>query len=388
MPTRRRQNTARPSAGRPVDAASAHPTRRKPARRTAQGVTFRRRVRLGADEGEAETILEVMSAPAADGQAEQAAAAPVAEDAAAPAAAACEASSDAQGAPEPASPADAPRRPRVSLPSPRALRERARALLLGPALAARPRPAACAAEGFYVPAHPVASPHPSTLVEPGAPESRLHWAFVVGLAGLLCMAAVCAFTWLMPAQSADAQEYFVPGITENVSMPQSSWSRGTVPAVYQDDERWGQAPYGVTTLGESGAAPCALCMVYVDLTGDASQTPLDFAGWAETARVASVSMDDVGALLTDGAAACGLAAQALDAEPLALRHALGNGQPVVVVTRADTFDDHLSCVVLTGINEHSRLTLVDPTSAERTAQTWSFDEVLDAATAVYAYTRA
>lgn len=202
------------------------------------------------------------------------------------------------------------------------------------------------------------------------------------------MAAVIAFTWIAPVRSADAQQYFAADLKPDVSAPRGGWTRGVVPAIYQGDERWGSAPYGVTTIGESGAAPCALCMVYVEETGDRSRTPLDFAGWAETARVASPARDDVIALLTDGAADAGLVAQALEPDALALRQALGNGQPVVCVTRAGTFDEHTSCVVLTGINEHSLLVLVDPSSSERSAESWTFDEVLGASDALYSYTRA
>lgn len=272
----------------------------------------------------------------------------------------------------------------------KSLAERARDLLLGPArtLAPTRRGGATTTEGFYVPAHQAHTPAASALVAPHAPGTRLTWAFAIGLAGLLCMAAVIAFTWLAPVRSADAQQYFAADLKPDVSTPRGGWTRGVVPAIYQGDERWGSAPYGVTTIGESGAAPCALCMVYVEETGDRSRTPLDFAGWAETARVASPARDDVIALLTDGAADAGLVAQALEPDALALRQALGNGQPVVCVTRAGTFDEHTSCVVLTGINEHSLLVLVDPSSSERSAESWTFDEVLGASDALYSYTSA
>ena len=71
-----------------------------------------------------------------------------------------------------------------------------------------------------------------------------------------------------------------------------------------------------------------------------------------------------------------------------MRRAIANGNPVICVTRPGTFDEHVSCVVLTGINEHSRIVLVDPSSAERTTESWSFDEVLGASDALYAYTAA
>ena len=312
-------------------------------------------------------------------------------------------------APDPSAGADADATPRGKrLHSPRAvgralrrglaqadradksLAERARDLLLGPArtLASTRRGGATTTEGFYVPAHQAHTPAASALVAPHAPGTRLTWAFAIGLAGLLCMAAVIAFTWIAPVRSAEAQQYFAADLKPDVSTPRGGWTRGVVPAIYQGDERWGSAPYGVTTIGESGAAPCALCMVYVEETGDRSRTPLDFAGWAETARVASPARDDVIALLTDGAADAGLVAQALEPDALGLRQALGNGQPVVCVTRAGTFDEHTSCVVLTGINEHSLLVLVDPASSERSAESWTFDEVLGASDALYSYTSA
>lgn len=274
--------------------------------------------------------------------------------------------------------------------SARPLAERARDLLLGPArtLMPLPRKAAAQAGGPYVPAHQAHTPDASSLMAARTPGSRLNWAFVVGLAGLLCMAAVIAFTWIAPARSADAQPYFAADLKPDVSTPQSGWSRGVTPAIYQGDERWASAAFGMTSIGESGAAPCALCMAYVKETGDASRTPLDFAGWAESARAASSSRDDMIVLLTDGAADAGLRAEALGRDEMALRRAIGSGQPVICVTRPGTFDDHASCVVLTGINEYSMLLLVDPASSERSAQGWDFDEVIDASDAIYAYTLA
>ncbi len=439
MPTRRRADSSRPF---PLTRAegTARPARKKPTRRrakNAQGVTFRRARRaipqadraaeptcaLGREAepltpcfpagNDAATAAASQAAVPQDGVAAAANAAPVGAAMLAAAGIVQDggpAPTQAAGAPEPQAGVgvEAPAREERFL-SPTAFRqalrhglakadradkplaERARDLLLGPARAlapARRSAGTAAAEGFYVPAHQARTPAASALVAPHAPGTRLTWAFAIGLAGLLCMAAVIAFTWIAPARSADAQQYFAADLKPDVSTPRGGWTRGVVPAIYQGDERWAGAPYGVTTIGESGAAPCALCMVYVEETGDRSRTPLDFAGWAESARVASPARDDVIALLTDGAADAGLAAQALEPDALALRQALGNGQPVVCVTRAGTFDDQVSCVVLTGINEHSLLVLVDPASSERSAESWTFDEVLDASDALYSYVSA
>ncbi|WP_277926941.1 papain-like cysteine protease family protein [Adlercreutzia faecimuris] len=419
MPTRRHADPSHPSPHRrPAPDARRPSVRRKPTRRRAKGpdgVAARRRARLGADDtalpiiapdGAAQPAPAVGETAAASSPAGGEAPVPAAASAAAPAsfpdgaeaaalAAAMLASAGAADADPAAGDAAEPHGAGAARPTQRSsdtprrtAAERARALLLGPALrAARPR-AAASSEGFYVPARQAHTPAASSLVAPHTPGTPLNWAFVIGLAGLLCMAAVIAFSWAVPPRSADAQEYFAPDLSVDVSTPQSGWARGTVPAVYQGDPRWAQAAFGVTTIGESGAAPCALCMAYVEETGDGSRTPLDFAGWAEGAGAASAAEADVTVLLTDGAAAAGLDARPLDPDALALRRAIGNGRPVICVTRPGTFDDHVSCVVLTGINEHSQLVIVDPTSSERSAESWTFDEVLDASTALYAYARA
>lgn len=434
MPTRRRADSSRPSPTFRAE-GTAHPARKKPTRRrvkNARGVTFRRRERIrGRSGGEAAVAgarldvltdagATVVASPAgASAAGEPVPVAPAPASASAPVGAAMLAAAGIAGAcgpespqtaaaPDPSAGADA------DVPAPderfltpaafrralrrglaradrtdRSLGERARDLLLGPARAlapARRGAGATAAEGFYVPAHQAHSPGASSLIASRGPGTGLNWAFALGLAGLLCLAAVMAFTWLAPARSADAQQYFAADLRPDMSTPQGGWTRGVVPALYQGDERWANAAYGVTTIGETGAAPCALCMAYVEQTGDTSRTPLDFAGWAEGARVASASYDDVVALLTDGAAAVGLAADPLEADALTVRHAIANGNPVICVTKPGTFDDHVSCVVLTGINEHSQIVLVDPSSAERTAESWTFDEVLDASDALYAYT--
>ena len=68
-----------------------------------------------------------------------------------------------------------------------------------------------------------------------------------------------------------------------LSAAPSTWQQGTVPQLYQVDPQWADRPYSSGTIGTSGAAPLALAMVRIDLTGDASVGPVEVAS-AGTAR--------------------------------------------------------------------------------------------------------
>ena len=161
-----------------------------------------------------------------------------------------------------------------------------------------------------------------------------------------------AFPLIGSADAATAEDGF--------STPRSSWEQGVVPTLYQDDPQWADRPYGSRTVGDAGAAPLCLAMVHIEATG----------------------------LLTDGAAQLGLASREIDANELAMRRELVGDRPIIASMKAGSFGSSDTYIVVTGIDEHGELAVVDPLSRDRTSRHWTFDEIISQATGLWSYTAA
>lgn len=216
--------------------------------------------------------------------------------------------------------------------------------------------------------------------------------FLLGILALLAIAVTSAFAGITLANLAidavnDAHSPFANKETaENLSTPQSSWRQGTAPQLYQADQQWAQRPYGSSTIGADGAAPCCLAMARISLTGDTETGPVEIAAFAQNNGLAKPS--DTTTLLTEGAESMGLCAKQVEASEMALRSEINRGRPVICATAPGTFDEGGSFIVLTRIDENSRLVIRDPLSSERTKKHWEFEEILDCSTALWAYTAA
>ena len=164
-----------------------------------------------------------------------------------------------------------------------------------------------------------------------------------------------AFPLIGSADAATAEDGF--------STPRSSWEQGVVPTLYQDDPQWADRPYGSRTVGDAGAAPLCLAMVHIEATGDASVGPV-------------------------GAAQLGLASREIDANELAMRRELVGDRPIIASMKAGSFGSSDTYIVVTGIDEHGELAVVDPLSRDRTSRHWTFDEIISQATGLWSYTAA
>lgn len=171
---------------------------------------------------------------------------------------------------------------------------------------------------------------------------------------------------------------------QSLSTPQASWERGTVPTLYHDDQQWADRPYGAGTVGDAGAAPLCLSMVSIDALGDADNGPIEVASYAQGAGYADSS--DATNLLTEGAAGLGLEAHEIDANEMAMRHELLNDRPMIAAMAMGSFGTSATYIVVTGIDEHGQLTVVDPLSRDRTSRHWSFDEITSQTTGLWSYT--
>lgn len=157
------------------------------------------------------------------------------------------------------------------------------------------------------------------------------------------------------------------------------WGQGTVPSLYQNDASWADVPYGQATLASTGAAPVALAMAYVAATGDTEYTPVAFAQWATDHDLTAAGTDTVASFLQQAGSAFGLAVEPVEVDAQTLRRAIVSNVPVLVVTQPGTFAPTTSVVVLDDIDKDSHIVLHDPTSPSRSAKSWAFDDITDAA---------
>ena len=187
-----------------------------------------------------------------------------------------------------------------------------------------------------------------------------------------------AFPLIGSADAATAEDGF--------STPRSSWEQGVVPTLYQDDPQWADRPYGSRAVGDAGAAPLCLAMVRIEATGDASMGPVEVASLSQSSGYAD-TVEATG-LLTDGAAQLGLASREIDANELAMRRELVGDRPIIASMKAGSFGSSDTYIVVTGIDEHGELAVVDPLSRDRTSRHWTFDEIISQATGLWSYTAA
>lgn len=230
------------------------------------------------------------------------------------------------------------------------------------------------------------TPRPSRAASPVKPSISPWWALLV--AAILGVVMVLALTALSPfALPATSHAYTQTDSEASgpASTPEALWKKGTVPHLYSNDQHWAAIPYGASTLGLSGAASTVVAMMHVYETGSTDVTPAEVTKWANENNAASTSPESVAAVLTQGAEAFGLKATPIEHSNIAIRQAVASGKPVVALLAQGANGPVETAVVICGIDRDSRLVVNDPTSADNTARSWSFEDVLDGATELYVY---
>lgn len=200
---------------------------------------------------------------------------------------------------------------------------------------------------------------------------------------VLLFAALLAYWWLLPATADADSPYATAEVSEASSTPAAKWKAGSIPSLYQSDPEWSATPYGQATLGDAGAAPTALAMAYVAVTGDKTLSPADFSAWATEHDLTASGADTITAYLTEAAPEFGLALEPLAVEDRELRRAIVSNVPVLIITQPGTFAPTASVVVLDDIDRDSRIVLHDPASTSRSAKSWKFGDITSAAAQAY-----
>ncbi|PNV67799.1 hypothetical protein [Enteroscipio rubneri] len=215
---------------------------------------------------------------------------------------------------------------------------------------------------------------------------------LAAIAAIVLFALACAFAGVFAARAitgfvggGEANPYGNDNATRAASLSesQSTWKKGSVPTLYQDDPQWADRPYGSGTVASAGAAPLCLAMVYIESTGDVQTDPVEVASFSQRSGFADSS--DAAPLLTDGAAELGLAVEPVEASESSIRHALVGGRPVIAAVGPGAFGDEGTYIVLADIDEHGMLIVHDPLSSERSSRHWSFEEICSQSKALWCY---
>ena len=130
-----------------------------------------------------------------------------------------------------------------------------------------------------------------------------------------------------------------------------------------------------------------MAMVYAALTGATDKDPAAMAAFA-TERGYAGPDGTAWLFMTEGAAALGLNATEVPADEQSIRQAIISGRPIICSMGPGDFTTTGHFIVITDIDQNSKLIVHDPNSAERSATSWEFDTILKQCRAMWSYSLA
>lgn len=162
-------------------------------------------------------------------------------------------------------------------------------------------------------------------------------------------------------------------------------TQGTVPQLYDWDERWGYVEYGGEglPLGLTGSGPTCLAMAYMGLTGKSDMTPADMAELAAEGGYDEGDEFCSAELFVNEAEGLGLTCTQIEVSRDQLVTSLGS-YVVAARVRPDTLTSEGHWVLVVGVNENGSVTVYDPTSSEVTGHEWAPGTIADASGGLYA----
>ena len=169
------------------------------------------------------------------------------------------------------------------------------------------------------------------------------------------------------------------------STPSSAWTAGVMPHLYQIDPAWADLPYAGGTIAQTGCGPTCLAMVYIYLTGNTDMGVVEMCALADENGYAA-SGSTSWSFMTEGAAALGLASEALTRTRSSFIAALEAGQPIICNMQPGTFTDIGHYIVVAAIDDEGMCTVYDPNSSYRSAQLWPLQTILTECDMAWAYT--
>lgn len=147
---------------------------------------------------------------------------------------------------------------------------------------------------------------------------------------------------------------------------------GTIPQLFQWDERWGYQNYGSAVIAVTGCGPTALAMVAAGLTGDASITPAKVADYSEENNYYVMGQGTSWTLMYEGCYEFGVAGIELQLMESTIRDELLMGHPIICSMGPGDFTSDGHFIVLTDWTEEG-IKINDPNSREKSEKLWSYE---------------
>ncbi|MCP1102732.1 hypothetical protein M2454_002046 [Aequitasia blattaphilus] len=173
---------------------------------------------------------------------------------------------------------------------------------------------------------------------------------------------------------------------EPVSDIGSDYIEGSIPTLYQWDERWGLASYGSSLLVRAGCGPTALSMVMIYVTGDPSFVPSWVAGYSMQRglvdednltlwQLMRVLPEDYGITVTEG--------HPSDEEWV--KNTLNEGHPIICSMGPGDFTGEGHFIVVTEYKEDGTVVVHDPFRKVNTIKEWKYADIIPQINAIWAY---
>lgn len=176
--------------------------------------------------------------------------------------------------------------------------------------------------------------------------------------------------------------------THPASTPRDQWTGSEMPFLYQIDTQFASAPYSGDTLEIQGCGPCALSMVYIYLTKDASLDPIAMSEFATQEGYATNKQGSSWTLMSEGSGKLGLRSRGIPADVAACARELEAGRPLVMVMKPGTFTTVGHFIVVEKLTEQGKAVVHDSNSKERSMQLWDLAQLCQEAQAIWSFERA
>lgn len=178
------------------------------------------------------------------------------------------------------------------------------------------------------------------------------------------------------AETVDFVEHY--GEKKNTPSPdtiEEELTAGTIPNLYQYDERWGYAPYGTSIVAVSGCGPTCMAMVASGLTGDASITPAKVAAYGTENFYVDENNDTYWAFMKEAGENWNLSCydvQQMTEEQV--KEELTAGKPIICSMSPGDFTQNGHFIVLTGY-EDGKVRVNDPFSKKNSGKGWAYSDI-------------
>ncbi|MCI8665314.1 MAG: hypothetical protein HFG82_01400 [Dorea sp.] len=166
---------------------------------------------------------------------------------------------------------------------------------------------------------------------------------------------------------------------------EEEFAAGTIPKLYQYDERWGYAPYGTSIVAISGCGPTCMAMVASGLNGDPTITPPKVAAYGTENFYVDENNDTYWAFMKEAGENWNLSCydvQQMTEEQV--KEELTQGKPIICSMSPGDFTQNGHFIVLTGY-EDGKVLVNDPFSKKNSSKGWTYSDISNQIRGMWVY---